>query len=168
MGSGNKARVKAVRQTTFMRVVPTDRPTFVQVLKPERLIPLEATAGGPAIRKATGLLPLLSGRPEPPAFVDPHLRSSAHRLTPAAGVKRSRRRGAARWRRKHGGKSGAPALRAVRVCDGSAGGGKTAASGEREHGTAVVGHEKGRRHLGTVPRDGDPCLASCLATSDRW
>ena len=59
-------------------------------------------------------------------------------------------------------------LRAVRVCDGSVGGGKTAASGEREPGTAVVGHETGRRHLGTVPRDGDPCLASCLATNDRW
>ena len=92
MGSGNKARVKAVRRTTFMQVVPTDRPTFVQVLPPERLIPFEATAGGPAIRKATGLLPLLSGRPEPPAFVDPHFRSSTHRSTPTAGVKRSRRR----------------------------------------------------------------------------
>ena len=56
----------------------------------------------------------------------------------------------------------------VLTCDGSAGGGKTAASGERERGTAVVGHETGGRHLGTVPRDGDQCLASCLATNDRW
>ena len=59
-------------------------------------------------------------------------------------------------------------LRAVPVCDGSAGGGKTAASGERRLGTAVLGHETGRRHLGTVPRHGDPCLASCLAINDRW
>ena len=86
VGSGDKARVKAVRRTTFMQVVPTDRPTFVQVLPPERLIPFEATAGGPAIRKATGLLPLLSGRPEPPALVDSHFRLSTHRPTPAAGV----------------------------------------------------------------------------------
>ena len=74
MGSGNKARVKAVRRTTFMQVVPTDRPTFVQVLPPERLIPFEATAGGPAIRKATGLPPLFSGRPESHAIVSSHAR----------------------------------------------------------------------------------------------
>ena len=75
-----------------------------------------------------------------------------------------------------GGSSGAAAvdgrftagLRAVRVCDGSAGGGKTATSGESGPGTAVVEHETGRRHLGTVPRGGDPCLASCLAVNDRW
>ena len=46
MGHGSKARVKAVRRTTFMQVVPTERPTFVQALAPERLIPFEATAGG--------------------------------------------------------------------------------------------------------------------------
>ena len=86
MGHGSKARVRAVRRTTFMQVVPTERPTFVQALAPERLIPFEATAGGPAIRKATGLLPLLSGRPEPPALVDSHFHSSTHRSTPAAGV----------------------------------------------------------------------------------
>jgi hypothetical protein len=75
-----------------------------------------------------------------------------------------------------GGSSGAAAVdgrftagsRAVRVCDGSAGGGKTVASGERGRGTTVPRHETGRRHLGTVPRHGDPCLASCLAINDRW
>ena len=59
-------------------------------------------------------------------------------------------------------------LRVLRVCDGSASGGKTGQSGERGRGTTVPRHETGRRHLGTVPRDGDPCLASCLAINDRW
>ena len=75
-----------------------------------------------------------------------------------------------------GGRSGAETvhgrfkggLRAVRVCDGSAGGGKAGQSGERGRGTTVPRHEAGRRHLGTVPRGGDPCLASCLGTNDRW
>ena len=77
---------------------------------------------------------------------------------------------------REGGSSGASAvgrrftggLRAVPACDGSAGGGKTARSGERRPRTAVPRHETGRRHLGTVPRDDGPCLASCLVTNDRW
>ena len=59
-------------------------------------------------------------------------------------------------------------LRVLRVCDGSAGGGKAGQGGERGRGTTVPRHETGRRHLGTVPRGGDPCLASCLAINDRW
>jgi hypothetical protein len=81
-----KARVKAVRWCTSVRVVPNGRPAFVQVLASERLIPFEATVGGPAIRKATGLPPLLSGRPEPAALVYSHNRSPTHRSTPTAGV----------------------------------------------------------------------------------
>ena len=59
-------------------------------------------------------------------------------------------------------------LRVLRVCDGSAGRDKTGQGGERGRGTTVPRHETGRRHLGTVPRHGDPCLASCLAINDRW
>ena len=92
MGRGNKARVKAVRRTTFMRVVPTERPTFVQVLPPERLLPFEAAAGRPAIRKATSLPPLFSGRPESLPLISSHTRSPTYRSTPAAGVERSKRR----------------------------------------------------------------------------
>ena len=92
MGRGNKAPVKAVRRTTFMRVVPTERPTFVKVLPPERLLPFEAAAGRPAIRKATSLPPLFSGRPESLPLISSHTRSPTYRSTPAAGVERSRRR----------------------------------------------------------------------------
>ena len=62
------------------------RPAFVQVLGSERLIPFEATVGRPAIRKATGLPPLLSGCPERAAIVYFHLRLPTHRSTPAAAV----------------------------------------------------------------------------------
>ena len=89
--SGIPARAKAVRWPSSVRVVPTDGPTFVQVLAAERLIPFEVAVGGPAIRKATGLPPLLSGRPEPAALVCSHTRSPTHRSTPTAGVERSRR-----------------------------------------------------------------------------
>ena len=47
-------------------------------------------------------------------------------------------------------------LTAVEVCDGSFDGGKTAASEESPPGTAVVGRETGRRHLGTVPSGDGP------------
>ena len=47
-------------------------------------------------------------------------------------------------------------LTAVEVCDGSFNGGKTAASEESPPGTAVVGRETGRRHLGTVPSGDGP------------
>ena len=62
------------------------RPAFVQVLGSERLIPFEATLGRPAIRKATGLPPLLSGRRELPSLFCSHNCSSTHRSTPAAAV----------------------------------------------------------------------------------
>ena len=62
------------------------RPAFVQVLGSERLIPLEPIVGRPANRKATGLPPLFSGRPELPALVCSDNRSSTHRSTPTAGV----------------------------------------------------------------------------------
>ena len=81
-------------------------------------------------------------------------------------VVRSGRGGSTGARAVHGRFTGGS--RAVRVCDGSAGGGKAGQSGERGRGTAVPRHETGRRHLGTVPRHGDPCLASCLAINDRW
>ena len=92
MGPGSKERVKVVRRTTFMQVVSTERPAFMQVLAPERLVPVEAAAGRPAIRKATGLPPLFPDRPESVAFVCSHTRSPTHSPTPTAGVERSRRR----------------------------------------------------------------------------
>ena len=48
-------------------------------------------------------------------------------------------------------------LRVLRVCDGSASGGKAGQSGERGRGTTVPRHETGRRHLGAVPSDDGPC-----------
>ena len=62
------------------------RPAFVQVLGSEQLIPLEATVGRPAIRMATGLPPLFSGRRELPSFVCFHNCSLTRRSTPAAAV----------------------------------------------------------------------------------
>ena len=100
-GSGILARAKAVRWPTSVRVVPTGGPTFVQVLAAERLIPFEATVGGPAIRKATGLPPLLSGRPEPAALAYSHTRSPTHRSTPTAGSSGAGGGGAVRSRREH-------------------------------------------------------------------
>ena len=62
------------------------RPAFVQILGSERLIPFEATVGRPAIRMATGLPQLFSGRRELPSFVCSHTCSSTHRSTPTAAV----------------------------------------------------------------------------------
>ena len=171
MGRGNKAPVKAVRRNTFMRVVPTERPTFVKVLPPERFLPFEAAAGRLAIRKATSLPPLFSGRHESLPLVSSHTRSPTYRPTPAAGVERGRRRWcgpvkaeAAGQRRFAGGSRAVHGrftggLRAVRVCGGSAGCGKAAQRGERGRGTTVPRHETGRRGLGAVPSGGGPCLA---------
>ena len=129
--------------------------------------------GRPATRKPAVLPTLLSGRIIRPAFVCSNTyspnRFSHSRSRGRADqqeVVQSGRSGSTGAAAVHGRFTGGS--RAVRVCDGSAGGGKTAASGERGPGTAVVAHETGSRHLGTVPRDGDPCLASCLATNDRW
>ena len=47
-------------------------------------------------------------------------------------------------------------LTAVKVCDGSANGGKTAQSDERPPGTTVPRRETGRHRLGTVPSGGGP------------
>ena len=47
-------------------------------------------------------------------------------------------------------------LTAVKVCDGSASGGKTAQSDERPPGTTVPRCETGRHRLGTVPSGGGP------------
>ena len=62
------------------------RPAFVQVLGSERLIPLEPIVGRPANRRATGLPPLFSGRPELPTFLFFHDRSPTYRSTPTAAV----------------------------------------------------------------------------------
>ena len=152
------------------------RHAFVQVLPQGQMLPLEATAGGLQLAGRPCCCPCFPTVPDRPHAIG---RTPVHPLTELLPVLRSSRPaggGAVRSRQKHRSKSGpervhswfTAGLRAVPVCDGSAGGGKTAASGERGPGTAVVGHETGRRHLGTVPRHGDPCLASCLAINDRW
>ena len=63
--SGDRATGKVGPVVYFRASTAAGRLTFVQAFAPERFIPFEATAAGPAIGKATGLLPLFSGRPEP-------------------------------------------------------------------------------------------------------
>ena len=147
--------------------------TVIVMLLPGEDFPARCGGGRPAIRKPAVLPTLLSGRIIRPAFVcsntcspNSFFHSRSRGRADQQEVVRSGRSGSTGAAAVHG--RFTAGLRVLRVCDGSAGGGKTAASGERGPGTAVVGHETGRRHLGTVPRDGDPCLASCLAINDRW
>ena len=147
--------------------------TVIVMLLPGEDFPARCGGGRPAIRKPAVLPTLLSGRIIWPAFI------CSNTCSPNQ-FSHSRSRGRAGqqevlWSGRSG-STGAAAvhgrftagLRVLRVCDGSAGRGKTGQGGERGRGTTVPRHETGRRHLGTVPRHGDPCLASCIAINDRW
>ena len=147
--------------------------TVIVMLLPGEDFPARCGGGRPAIRKPAVLPTLLSGRIIRPAFIcsntcspNQFSHSRSRGRADQQEVVRSGRSGSTGAAAVHG---RFPAdLRRPRACDGSAGRCKAGQGGERGRGTTVSRHETGRRHLGTVPRHGDPCLASCLAINDRW
>ena len=115
--------------------------------------PPQATAGG--CKPQGGRLPAACSRPCPPVdgarLPHPFTHSLPNPCCQSrAGPQRAVRSGPDGSAGVYG------RLTAVEVCDGSFNGGKTAASEESPPGTAVVGRETGRRHLGTVPSGDGP------------